>query len=93
MCLQREASLPEGLEEEDAFDDTATAFLDEQLLTAVSLVNMDLEQETRQVVLVGCGLDTRPYRQGRLLILHSCLCIALLLHHVYPHQNLEQYSP
>ncbi|KAK9904038.1 hypothetical protein WJX75_003147 [Coccomyxa subellipsoidea] len=23
---------------------------------------MDLDQETRQVVLVGCGLDTRPYR-------------------------------
>ena len=47
---------------DDSFDNVATAFLDNQLLEAINLVNMDLDQETRQVVLVGCGLDTRPYR-------------------------------
>jgi hypothetical protein len=64
-ALQRAIEVPEDV---DAFDDIATAFLDEQLLTAVQMVNMDLEQETRQVVLVGCGLDTRPYRQVSLSI-------------------------
>lgn len=44
------------------FDDVATAFLDHSLATAVGMVNMDLQQEYRQIVLVSCGLDTRPYR-------------------------------
>lgn len=44
------------------FDDLATKFVDESLATAVGLVNMDLRQEYRQVVLLGCGMDTRPYR-------------------------------
>lgn len=56
------ASLPEISSEDEEFDNIATAFMDEQLLQAINLVNMDLEQETRQVVLLGCGLDTRPYR-------------------------------
>lgn len=40
----------------------ATRYIDEQLLTALNLVNMDLKQEYRQVVLLGCGMDTRPFR-------------------------------
>ena len=43
-------------------DVAATAFIDEQLLTALGLVNMDMKEEYRQLVLLGCGLDTRPYR-------------------------------
>ncbi|CAL8470654.1 g10196 [Coccomyxa elongata] len=57
-----DASLPDISSEDEEFDNIATAFMDEQLLKAINLVNMDLEQETRQVVLLGCGLDTRPYR-------------------------------
>ena len=45
-----------------AFDIAATKFVDEQMLTAVGLVNMDMKEEYRQVVLLGCGMDTRPYR-------------------------------
>jgi len=45
-------------------DVAATAFIDEQLLTALGLVNMDMDEEYRQVVLLGCGLDTRPYRSA-----------------------------
>lgn len=51
-----------GAEDDDPFDDVATAFFDTQLQEAVQLINMDLQQETRQVVLLGCGLDTRPCR-------------------------------
>ena len=51
--------MPEDL---DGFDDMATAFLDEQLLTAIDTVDMQLQQEVRQIVMVGCGLDTRPFR-------------------------------
>ncbi|KAL4431269.1 hypothetical protein ABPG75_006525 [Micractinium tetrahymenae] len=42
----------------------ATRFLDEQLLKAVTIVNMerDLTQEYNQVVLVGDAFDTRPFR-------------------------------
>ena len=46
------------------FDDITTAFLDEQLLTAIDTVDMQLKQEVRQIVLVGCGLDTRPFRSA-----------------------------
>ena len=56
-----DASYPSSMED-DLFDDHATAVFDAQLLEAVELVNMDLKQQTRQVVLLGCGLDTRPYR-------------------------------
>lgn len=38
------------------------SFLDEQLLQAVDIANMDLRQEYQQVVLLGCGFDTRPFR-------------------------------
>ena len=49
-------------EEEEKDDVLATAYIDEQLLVALGLVNMDLKQEYRQVILLGCGFDTRPYR-------------------------------
>ncbi len=58
---QVEPPLP-GNAEEDDFDNLATALLDTKLLEAVQLINMDLKQETRQVILLGCGLDTRPHR-------------------------------
>lgn len=45
-----------------AYDILATKFLDDMALQAVGLVNMDLGQEYRQVVLFGDGMDTRPYR-------------------------------
>lgn len=45
-------------------DAAATAYLDEQLLRGVDIVNMDIRQEYRQVVLLGCGMDTRPFRLG-----------------------------
>ena len=45
-----------------AHDILATKFLDDMALQAVGLVNMDLGQEYRQVVLLGDGMDTRPYR-------------------------------
>ncbi len=45
-----------------AHDILATKFLDDMALQAVGLVNMDLGQEYRQVVLFGDGMDTRPYR-------------------------------
>ena len=61
MHAQGDQVLPERTEL-DEFHDAATAFLDEQLLTAVDTVDMHLKQETCQVVLVGCGLDTRPFR-------------------------------
>ncbi|KAK9819621.1 hypothetical protein WJX72_000343 [[Myrmecia] bisecta] len=57
-----DGELPQAGTAHTAPDEVATAFLDRQLLTAVSLVNMDLRQEYRQVVLVGCGMDTRPFR-------------------------------
>jgi hypothetical protein len=50
---------------EAAMDVEATAVIDEQLLTALGLVNMEnmrMKEEYRQVVLLGCGLDTRPFR-------------------------------
>ena len=62
---QGEQVLPEGADL-DGFHDAATAFLDEQLLSTVDMVDMQLKQETRQVVLVGCGLDTRPFRCGQM---------------------------
>ena len=63
-------------------------FVDDAVLSALSLVNMDLNQEAsetagspaavhsvpadcccglqyRQAVLLGCGLDSRPFRYGR----------------------------
>ena len=55
-------SVPVVEHAEYAFDDLATRFVDDSLATAIGLVNMDLRQEYRQVVLLGCGMDTRPYR-------------------------------
>lgn len=40
----------------------AISFLDDQLLQAVDIVNMDLKKEYQQVVLLGCGFDSRPFR-------------------------------
>ena len=57
-----DTSLPQS--DGSSFDDIATAFLDERLLEALDNVDMELKQETRQVVLLGCGLDTRPHRSG-----------------------------
>ncbi|CAL5220268.1 g2249 [Coccomyxa viridis] len=63
LCNEQEVEPPlPGNAEEDDFDNLATALLDTRLLEAVQLINMDLEQETRQVILLGCGLDTRPHR-------------------------------
>lgn len=40
----------------------ATAFLDEQLLRLATMMNLDIQQGYQQIVLVGPGLDTRPFR-------------------------------
>lgn len=40
----------------------ATAFLDDQLLRLATMMNMDIQQGYQQIVLVGPGLDTRPFR-------------------------------
>lgn len=88
LCQEVEPSLPANAQE-DEFDNLATALLDVKLLEAVQLINMDLKQETRQVVLLGCGLDTRPHRHAyrpnhpHFVCLHSpnmCACILTLLH-------------
>ena len=74
-----DASYPSNIED-DLFDDTATAVFDAQLLEAIELVNMDLKQQTRQVVLLGCGLDTRPYRHvfsPAHAFCHRCYVISL----------------
>lgn len=75
-CIQSDESLdslPEAIEL-DSFDDLATAFLDQQLLAAIDTVDMQLKQEVRQVVLLGCGLDTRPFRSALLGLCMSMLC-------------------
>ncbi|KAK9798150.1 hypothetical protein WJX73_010549 [Symbiochloris irregularis] len=46
------------------FDDLATRFIDDSLATAIGLMNMDLRQEYRQIVLLGCGMDSRPFRMS-----------------------------
>ena len=38
------------------------AFVDQQLLHVLSIVDAQLKQDFRQVVLVGDGVDTRPFR-------------------------------
>ena len=47
---------------EHAADCIATRFVDDAVLSALSIVNMDLQQDYRQAVLLGCGMDTRPFR-------------------------------
>ncbi len=78
LCLSQTdegaESLPEAIEL-DGFDDLATAFLDQQLLAAIDSVDMQLKQEVRQVVLLGCGLDTRPFRSAFLGHCMSMLCM------------------
>ena len=70
MCQDIDLSFPSNAEDDD-FDNLATALLDTKLLEAVQLINMDLKQETRQVVLLGCGLDSRPHRHAE----HPLACI------------------
>ena len=70
ICQEVEVPLP-GNAEDDDFDHLATALLDTRLLEAVQLINMDLKQETRQVVLLGCGLDTRPHRHAT--VFRACI--------------------
>ena len=48
--------------EGQAADCIATRFVDDAVLSALSIVNMDLRQDYRQAVLLGCGMDTRPFR-------------------------------
>ncbi|PRW58609.1 S-adenosyl-L-methionine-dependent methyltransferases superfamily [Chlorella sorokiniana] len=58
-------ALPEALDAPDLQREAlATRFLDEQLLKAATIVNLerDLTQEYNQVVLVGDAFDTRPFR-------------------------------
>ncbi|GAB4822830.1 hypothetical protein N2152v2_009876 [Parachlorella kessleri] len=43
-------------------DALVARFLDEQLLKATLLVNMERKQEYNQVVVVGDAMDTRPFR-------------------------------
>eukprot|EP00884_Botryococcus_braunii_P004617 jgi/Botrbrau1/14156/Bobra.182_3s0096.1 len=40
----------------------STAFLDQQLLQLADMMNVDLQQGYQQIVFVGPGLDTRPFR-------------------------------
>ncbi|PSC76936.1 S-adenosyl-L-methionine-dependent methyltransferase [Micractinium conductrix] len=64
-CAAAAAALPDLSADAAATREAlATRFLDEQLLRAVTIVNMerDLTQEYNQVVLVGDALDTRPFR-------------------------------
>lgn len=52
-----------NIDDDDAlFDLIATAFIDGQLLQALSLVNMQRKLEYNQCVIVGDGFDTRPFR-------------------------------
>ena len=81
LCQEIDPSLPSNAED-DGFDNLATALLDTKLLEAVQLVNMDLQQETRQVVLVGCGLDTRPHRHVD-TVPPVCISCGLCLHTLY----------
>ncbi|KAI7840719.1 hypothetical protein COHA_005535 [Chlorella ohadii] len=58
-------ALPEALDAPNLQREAlATRFLDEQLLKAATIVNLerDLTQEYNQVVLVGDAFDTRPFR-------------------------------
>ncbi|KAK9838883.1 hypothetical protein WJX74_005154 [Apatococcus lobatus] len=59
---QRLASNVEAAPSQLPWDTVATRFLDDQLSQGIDIVNMELEEDYRQVVLLGCGMDTRPYR-------------------------------
>ena len=64
-------------------DDVAVRFVDDAVLSALSLVNMDLRQEYRQAVLLGCGLDSRPFRCSLYVLdctLHCPWCCCRLWH-------------
>ena len=74
MCQDIDLSFPSNAEDDD-FDNLATALLDTKLLEAVQLINMDLKQETRQVILLGCGLDTRPHRYADLPAVCTSWCL------------------
>lgn len=62
VCIEAYAHCESREEEEEQHDVAATAYIDQQVLTALDLVDLDLKKEYRQVVLLGCGFDTRPYR-------------------------------
>ena len=47
---------------EQAEATTATLFLDTQLLRMLDSVEPEVKQDFNQVVLVGDGMDTRPFR-------------------------------
>lgn len=47
---------------EDAYDIITTKFIDSTLIHATCSVNINRNQEYNQVVLVGDGMDTRPFR-------------------------------
>ena len=75
-------------EEGNSLDDLATAIFDSQLLEAVQLINMDLKQETRQVVLLGCGLDSRPHRHAEQPL--ACIwCISCHQGYVAPYRDMQ----
>ena len=57
-----QAQCPTITAAEQAEATTATLFLDTQLLRMLDSVEPELRQEFTQVVLVGDGMDTRPFR-------------------------------
>ena len=59
-CMQ--AQCPALTAAEQAEATTATLFLDTQLLRMLDSVEPEVRQEFNQVVLVGDGMDTRPFR-------------------------------
>ena len=64
------ATRQEHQDSESAADCIATRFVDDAVLSALSIVNMDLQQDYRQAVLLGCGMDTRPFRS-----VHHTVCL------------------
>lgn len=59
--------------DEDAFDLIATKFVDDGILTASNMVNVNKDQEYRQIVLIGDGMCTRfcrlPLPRGMVIFL------------------------
>lgn len=57
-----QASPPLSASAADAQDLFTARFVDDQVLAATLLVNVNRKQDYNQVVLVGDGFDTRPFR-------------------------------
>ena len=57
-----QAQCPALTAAEQAEATTATLFLDTQLLRMLDSVEPEVRQEFNQVVLLGDGMDTRPFR-------------------------------